>query len=148
MEKRTMGMTIASLRRDKKMTQAELAAKMGVTDKAVSKWERELSCPDVKSLPKLAEILGISIDELMQAEAPAQEPERSKNLQIHEIVMLVFKAAALAMGIAVIVLSSMRALDMNSGFTLLGIGLACVGICLLQKDGKQNGGKQNGQNKE
>ena len=142
MEKRTMGMTIASLRREKKMTQAELAAKMGVTDKAVSKWERELSCSDVKSLPKLAEILGISIDELMQAEAPGPETEGSKNQQIHEIVMLVFKAAALAMGIAVIVLSSMRAIDMNTGFTLLGIGLACAGICLLQKDGKQNGQDQ------
>lgn len=139
MEKRTMGLTIASLRREKKMTQAELAAKMGVTDKAVSKWERELSCPDVKSLPKLAEILGISIEELMQAEASAPKTEGSKNQQIHEIVMLVFKAAALAMGIAVIVLSSMRAIDMNTGFTLLGIGLACAGICLLQKDGKQNG---------
>lgn len=142
MEKRTMGLTIASLRREMKMTQAELAAKMGVTDKAVSKWERELSCPDVKSLPKLAEILGISIEELMQAEAPAPKTEGSKNQQIHEIVMLVFKAAALAMGIAVIVLSSMRAIDMNTGFTLLGIGLACAGICLLQKDGKQNGQDQ------
>lgn len=43
MEKQTMGMTIASLRREQGMTQAELAAKMGVTDKAVSKWERDLS---------------------------------------------------------------------------------------------------------
>ena len=39
---------------------------MGVTDKAVSKWERDLSCPDVASLPKLAETLGVSVDELMR----------------------------------------------------------------------------------
>ncbi len=140
MEKQTMGMTIASLRREQGMTQAELAAKMGVTDKAVSKWERELSCPDIKSLPKLAEILGISVDKLMQAEAPGPE-ERKNDRRIHGIAMLVFKAVALAMGIAVTVLSSMGAIDMDTGFTLLGIGLACVGICLLQ-DGN------NGQNKE
>lgn len=141
MEKQTMGMTIASLRREQGMTQAELAAKMGVTDKAVSKWERDLSCPDIKSLPKLAEILGISVDKLMQAEAPGPEEERKNGRRIHGIVMLVFKAVALAMGIAVTVLSSMGAIDMDTGFTLLGIGLACVGICLLQ-DGN------NGQNKE
>lgn len=141
MEKQTMGMTIASLRREQGMTQAELAAKMGVTDKAVSKWERELSCPDIKSLPKLAEILGISVDKLMQAEAPGPEEERKNDRRLHGIVMLVFKAVALAMGIAVTVLSSMGAIDMDTGFTLLGIGLACVGICLLQ-DGN------NGQNKE
>ena len=40
MEKKTFGSMIAELRREKGMTQAELAAKMGVTDKAVSKWER------------------------------------------------------------------------------------------------------------
>ena len=39
---------------------------MGVTDKAVSKWERDLSCPDIHSLPNLAAILGISVDDLMQ----------------------------------------------------------------------------------
>ena len=40
------------------MTQLDLARKMGVTDKAVSKWERDLSFPDISSLPKLAEELG------------------------------------------------------------------------------------------
>lgn len=39
---------------------------MGVTDKAVSKWERDICYPDVNSLPKLAEIFGISVDELMK----------------------------------------------------------------------------------
>ena len=43
MEKQTLGGMIAALRREKQLTQAELAEKMGVTDKAVSKWERDLS---------------------------------------------------------------------------------------------------------
>lgn len=55
MKKQMLGMMISSLRKEKGMTQLELAEKMGVTDKAVSKWERDLSFPDIKSIPKLAE---------------------------------------------------------------------------------------------
>lgn len=51
---------------------------MSVTDKAVSKWERDLSCPDVNSLPKLAEIFGISVDELMQIKSAAQLDDNKK----------------------------------------------------------------------
>ena len=49
MKQQTLGMMITSLRKEQGMTQLELAEKMGVTDKAVSKWERDLSCPDVNS---------------------------------------------------------------------------------------------------
>ena len=65
---KTMGMLIASLRKAQGMTQAELAERMQVTDKAVSKWERDLSCPDIHSLPKLAEVLQVSAEELLQGE--------------------------------------------------------------------------------
>lgn len=64
--KKTLGMMITELRKEQGMTQLQLAEKMGVTDKAVSKWERDLSCPDINSLPNLAAIFDISIDELMQ----------------------------------------------------------------------------------
>lgn len=81
---KTMGMIIARLRKAQGMTQAELAEKMQVTDKAVSKWERDLSCPDIQSLPRLAEILGVSVEELMQGETrPASLVKR-----INEIVDL------------------------------------------------------------
>ena len=81
----TMGMVITSLRKAQGMTQAELAEKMQVTDKAVSKWERDLSCPDIQSLPRLAEILEVSVEELMQGETrPASLVKR-----INEIVDLV-----------------------------------------------------------
>ena len=60
MNNQTMGAMVAALRKEKGMTQADLAARMGVTDKAVSKWERDLSLPDVHSIPKLAQVLGIS----------------------------------------------------------------------------------------
>lgn len=67
---------IASLRKEKGMTQLDLAEKMGVTDKAVSKWERDLSCPDVNTIPKLAELFGISVDELMQIKSEVQEEKK------------------------------------------------------------------------
>ena len=51
MEKQSLGSMIASLRKQRGMTQLDLAVKMGVTDKAVSKWERDLSCPDISLLP-------------------------------------------------------------------------------------------------
>ena len=71
--KKTMGALIAQLRKEKGMTQLELAQQMGVTDKAVSKWERDLSCPDISSIPHLAQVLGVSVEELMQSgPAPAR----------------------------------------------------------------------------
>ena len=95
---KTMGMVIASLRKAQGMTQAELAAKMQVTDNAVSKWERDLSCPDIQSLPRLAEILEVSVEELMQGETrPASSVKR-----INEIVDLVLKALVVAMGLSLI----------------------------------------------
>ena len=73
MKKQTLGMMISSLRKEKGMTQLELAEKMGVTDKAVSKWERDLSFPDINSIPKLAEIFDVSVDDLMQVKTETKE---------------------------------------------------------------------------
>lgn len=131
MSKKTLGMMIASLRKEHGMTQLELAEKMGVTDKAVSKWERDLSCPDVNSLPKLAEVFEISVDELMQIRTEAQQATEKKDISAY--IELGCKAVAVAMGVAVVVTSILQEIDMYSGFTMLGIGLACVGIALLQK---------------
>lgn len=52
---------------------------------------------------------------------------------IHEIVCIVFKAVALAMGVAVVVLSCLGSLEAETAVTLLGIGLACAGAALLAK---------------
>ena len=122
---------VAALRKEKGMTQLELAEKMGVTDKAVSKWERDLSFPDVSSIPKLAEILGVSVDELMQVKAESKEEPLKK--KIDEIVDVAFKGVALAMGIAVVVLSIMKQIEMDSAITMLGIGLISLAISSLSK---------------
>ena len=133
MKKQTLGMMISSLRKEKGMTQLQLAEKMGVTDKAVSKWERDLSFPDINSIPKLAEVFEISVDELMQVKTETKE-NMSKN-KIDEIVDTVLKGVGVAMGIAVTVLSVLGELEANTAFVMLGIGLASISISQLK--GKQ-----------
>ena len=68
MDAKKLGQFIAEIRKGKEMTQAELASKLHVTDKAVSKWERGLGLPDINSIEPLADALGISVAEVMQAE--------------------------------------------------------------------------------
>lgn len=73
-----MGAFICELRKEKGLTQKQLAEHLHVTDKAVSKWERELGCPDITTLPLLAQVLGVSASELLEcqrAKAPVPEAE-------------------------------------------------------------------------
>ena len=62
------GTTIRNLREDRRMTQAELAEKLGVSSKTVSKWETAKGLPDITLLKPLAQALGISVIELMNGE--------------------------------------------------------------------------------
>lgn len=65
MDKEKTGQLIAQLRKDKGLTQKQLAEALNVTDKAVSKWERGLSFPDISMLEPIAEILDVSIMEIL-----------------------------------------------------------------------------------
>lgn len=68
MNETNMGDFICRLRKEKSMTQKELAQSLGVTDKAVSKWERGLSLPDISLLTSIADILEINTSELLKGE--------------------------------------------------------------------------------
>lgn len=70
----TLGKRIVSHRKRLGMTQDRLAEMLGVTAQAVSKWENDQSCPDITTLPKLAEIFGISTDELLGLEKKEVHP--------------------------------------------------------------------------
>lgn len=61
----TLGKRIAALRREKEWTQDALAEVLGVSPQAVSKWENDQTCPDISLLPKLAQELGVTVDELL-----------------------------------------------------------------------------------
>ena len=80
----TIGKRIALLRKEKGMTQEDLANAMGVSPQAVSKWENDQTCPDISALPKLSKLLGVTVDELLEgkAETPAVRvlpPEERKD---------------------------------------------------------------------
>lgn len=64
---------IAKYRKEKKMTQDDLAERIGVSPQAVSKWENGVSCPDIAYLPEIAEVLGVDINALFREEE--EEPE-------------------------------------------------------------------------
>ena len=68
MDSQKFGTFIAQCRKDKKMTQADLAAKLNVTDKAISRWERGVGFPDINTIEPLAAALDVSVAELMKSE--------------------------------------------------------------------------------
>ena len=75
MDREMLGRFIAQRRKERNMTQRELAEKLHVTDKAVSKWERGAGCPDISLLEPLAEALELSVDQLLTYQTAPEEPE-------------------------------------------------------------------------
>lgn len=65
MSKHSIGKTIASLRKSRGWTQVELAEKLGISDKTISKWESEAGMPEISQLPALSKLFDVSIDYLM-----------------------------------------------------------------------------------
>ena len=81
MDANKFGCFVAERRKELKMTQKDLAAKIQVTDKAVSKWERGLGFPDINTIEYLADALNVSIIELMKSE------RETENVAIDEAVV-------------------------------------------------------------
>ena len=82
----TIGKRIAHLRKEKGLTQEELAGHMGISPQAVSKWENDQTCPDISALPKLARLFGVTVDELLEGKEalPAVRmlpPEQRKDIK-------------------------------------------------------------------
>lgn len=86
MDSKIFGHFIAGIRKEKNMTQAELADKIGVTDKAISRWERGIGFPDINTLEPLAKALDITILELMNSQKSDAESETTQESQIIEIM--------------------------------------------------------------
>lgn len=87
MEKKTIGSFISVLRRANGMTQAELAEKLFVSDKTVSRWERDESTPDLTLIPVIADLFGVTVDELLRGQrnpAPSVSAEKEDKETILE----------------------------------------------------------------
>ena len=129
MANRTMGEIISTQRKEKGMTQRELAEKLNITDTAVSKWERDIACPDINTIPKLAAALDLSVDELLNF-TPKEAPGHKGAAYLLKMLP---KYIPLAMGVAVTVLAVLDELPVNTGFVLAGIGLFCLALNFLEE---------------
>lgn len=78
MNQEKIGKFIAKVRKEKKLTQKELAEKLGITDRAISKWENGKSMPDLSLLKPLCDILEITINELLSGEYIEEEKKKEK----------------------------------------------------------------------
>ena len=124
----TMGELIAARRKELGMTQKELAAKMNVTDKAVSKWERGIAFPDIHSIPQLAEVLNLSVVELMDAQDGPKAEEAPMKETFKATIDLIFKVVPVAMSVAVVMLTLMGEISSDSAFFMLGLGMFCLAM--------------------
>lgn len=92
---KTIGKRIAQLRKNKGLKQENLAEMLGVSGQAVSKWENDQSCPDISILPQLAQILGVTVDELLSGKMeevstvkvlPEEERKNIKDMMLRIVV--------------------------------------------------------------
>lgn len=91
MEK-TIGKKLYDLRKQSGFTQDYVAEKLGVSAQAVSKWENDIACPDIMTLPNIAELYGITIDELFKNEEIQSNVkyEKTEKVNENELVLRVY----------------------------------------------------------
>lgn len=84
----TLGARIVKYRKEKGLTQEAMAEQMGVSSQAVSKWENDVSCPDISLLPQLSRVLGVTTDELLTGNSSGVKvvPEAQRK-SLDELVM-------------------------------------------------------------
>ena len=82
MDQIKIGRFIADCRKKASLTQVQLAEKLGITDKAISKWERGIAMPDTSIMLTLCDILSISVNELLSGEKISMENSDQKNEQL------------------------------------------------------------------
>ena len=140
MEKKSIGRFIAALRKANGMTQKELAEQLNVSDKAVSRWERDESAPDLSLIPVIAEIFHVTSDEILRGERKSYQETASEVVNEKgkkQIAMLLNQSkvkfqmySVIARGIAGI--GVIAAMICNTGFSRAYIGffVGCI-FCLI-----------------
>ena len=155
MDAHKLGQFIAELRKENNFTQIELANKLNVTDKAVSRWERGLGFPDINTLEPLADALGISIVELMQSKRNKNEDtisaKKAEELLLNTIhlskapgrfakisgiiVLLVFAIiAVIVLGVLFTDWDKVNYIVLSIIFWLIALGVPVWGMSISQKD--------------
>ena len=128
-----LGNNLISLRRMKKMTQEDLADKLGVSRQTISKWETGDSIPDMEMGMKLADILQVSLDELMNySSAKYSRPVPPKGKHAFGIVKVGDK------GQIVIPAKARKMFDINPGDDLLILGDESQGLAIIKESDIMN----------
>ena len=139
MEKKTIGTFIAALRKASGLTQKQLAEKLNVSDKAISRWERDECAPDLSLIPVIAEIFGITSDELLrgqrnnpdQPQPEVSEKRNEKQLQhlLKDVKTKYQIRSTISIGIGIVGL--MAAMICNFGFNRAYIGFGVASVFIL-----------------
>lgn len=135
MDAKKIGLFIANQRKSLGLTQAELAKKLHVTDKAVSRWERGQGFPDINSIEPLADALEVSIAEIMKGEKNlTSSTDDGESLAAKNIISLVEmkrkehrKIFAVVAGVALLIFC-MLLIDVMGIMGFIGVALPCLGL--------------------
>ena len=141
-----IGKFISECRKNAGLTQSQLAEQLGITDKAVSKWETGRSMPDVSLFAPLCEILNISLNELIAGEHIADYSIKEKseeilmNLFLHRkrskgfmLAIQIISSLLLGIGTAVLFVPSIKQLSPSAGMIATLIGLLALYAGLIGK---------------
>ena len=141
-----IGKFISECRKNAGLTQSQLAEQLGITDKAVSKWETGRSMPDVSLFTPLCEILSISLNELIAGEHIADDEIKEKSEQVLMDVFLHKKrsksfmlmvqmafSALLGIGIAILFIPVIKELNQTTGAIVTFIGIVTLLIGFVGK---------------
>lgn len=123
MERKSIGQFIAALRKANGLTQKQLADKLNVSDKAVSRWERDETAPDISLIPVIADIFGVTCDELLCGERKINNENSSANDDVLSAKGEKQRRRILAVG-----LSQYKNRSIISG-AIAGVGLIVALIC-------------------
>lgn len=124
-----LGTKIAKLRKEQNMTQQELADKLNITDKAVSKWERNISYPDITSISKLSKILKVDSSELIDL-CKKENPYKQDTNKLIDTILI---AIPFALSIALITLSIIGKISTDEKIGLITIAILSLSIFHLKK---------------
>ncbi|HZK41626.1 MAG TPA: helix-turn-helix transcriptional regulator [Clostridia bacterium] len=131
MDNQVIGNNIAKWRKEKGMTQDQLAEQLSVSAQAVSKWENGISLPDITLVPKLAQIFQVSIDQLFSREAEpetkyvAPEDRKDPDKMLLKIVVDSSDGDKVRINVPLALLSILEGSD-KSSFNINGINLAAA----------------------
>ena len=118
MERKTIGGFIAALRKANGMTQKDLAERLNISDKTVSRWERDDGTPDLSLIPVIAEIFRVTCDELLRGERKSPQ-ERAEVVEEHETSVKGVKQRQRLLAVG---------LSRYKTHTFITMGIAAVGL--------------------